>query len=355
MAIGIQPAGGEGGDEPGHLAHQAVQFQIFQLLLQSVRVHRAQLQDGLLRERDVHQDLGQLARQVGVVAVRAELAFERPFHRSAAGFRPFGFNLGQHLVDPIKVVVFFEQVDRCLRADPFHPGDVVGAVAGEGLEIHHLVGHHAQLGHHARLINQGWTTAACIRSSPHVHHGDVALVIHQLEEVAIAAEDAHAPAGLGSAVGQSAQHIVGLKSWSQAERQLQELAQDSLQLIQVLEEHLRRHIAMGLVVGIGFVPEGGFCSVKGNGDTLRLQPFAVIQQCLEKAIGDAGGPAILGGQPTVTSLAEGVEAAEGQGMAIHQQQQRFLLGVRHGFGQVRCQSVARLRPGRHVNEHPGAG
>ena len=86
---------------------------------------------------------------------------------------------------------------------------------------------------------------------------------------------------------------------------------------------VRGHITVGFVRLIRFVPEGGFGGVKGDHHAIGLQAFAVIQQRLEEAVGHAGGNAVLGAQATLTSFGEGVEAAESQGMAIHQQQQRL--------------------------------
>ncbi|CAI8152983.1 MAG: Uncharacterised protein [Synechococcus sp. CC9902] len=91
---------------------------------------------------------------------------------------------------------------------------------------------------------------------------------------------------------------------------------------------------MGFVVGIRFVAECGFGGVEGNRNTLWFEIFAVLQQCFEKAVGHAGRPPVLGGQPALSPLAEGIEAAEGQGMAIDQQQQRFGGSLGHGVGAV---------------------
>ena len=100
-------------------------------------------------------------------------------------------------------------------------------------------------------------------------------------------------------------------------------------MIQILEEHLRGHVTVGLVVGIRLVAEGGFRRVEGDGHTLGFQGFACVQKGLEEAVGDAGGAAVLGGQPPFAAFAEGVETAEGQGMAVHKQQQGLGGGLRH--------------------------
>ena len=78
---------------------------------------------------------------------------------------------------------------------------------------------------------------------------------------------------------------------------------------------------MGLVGGVRLVAEGGFGGVEGDHHPLGGEPFDVLQQRLEEAVGHAGGNPRLGAQPAVAALGEGIETAEGQGMAIHQQQQ----------------------------------
>ena len=236
-----------------------------------------------------------MAGEVGIVAIGAELSLESTLHGTATGFGTFGFNLLQHAINTVEVVVFLEKIDGRLGADPLHARDVVGAVAGESLEVHHLVGHHAELGHHAGFIDQGRSAALGVGSAPHVEHGDVPLVIHQLEQIPIPAEDAYAPARGGSTVGQGSQHVIGFVSRSQAEGELQAFAQDRLQLIQVLKEHLRGHIPMGLVVGIGLMAEGGLSGVEGDRHSFRFQAFAVVEQGFEKAIGHAGRPAVFCG------------------------------------------------------------
>ena len=351
MGVRRQSAAGEGGHEARDLADQAVEFQVLKLLLQSFTIHRAQLQNRLLGQGDVDEDFSEMAGEVGVVAIGAELSLQCALQGTTTGLGPLGFHFLQHAVHAVEVFVFLEQIDGRLGANPPHARDVVGAVAGEGLEVHHLVGHHAQLGHHAGFIDQGRSAALGIRSAPHVEHGNVPLVIHQLEQIPIPAENAHAPARGGSTVGQGSQHVIGFVSRCQAERKFQAFAQDRLQLIQVLEEHLRSHIAMGFVVGIGLMAEGGFSGVEGDGHPFRFQAFAVVEQGFEKAVGHAGRPAVFRGQSTLTAFAEGIETAKGQGVAVHKQQQGFLEGFRHGFGQVGSRSVALLRPRRKVDEY----
>jgi len=176
------------------------------------------------------------------------------------------------------------------------------------------------------------------------------LVIHQLEQIPIPAENANAPARGGCTIGKGPQHVIGLVSRRQAEGKFQTFAQDRLQLIQVLEEHLGSHIPMGFVVGIGLMSKGGLSGVESDRHPLWLETFAVVEKGFEKAISHAGRSAIFRGQSTLTSLAEGIETAKGQGVAIHQQQQGFFGGLRHGFGRSDLdQSRFFAHGGRSIN------
>ena len=188
---------------------------------------------------------------------------------------------------------------------------------------------HSEFRHDPLLVDQGRAAAAGVGASAHVHHRDVTGIVHQLKQIPIAAEDSHPPALVGGAVGQGAEHVISLEARRQAEGQLQLLAENLLELIQVLKEDRRRFVAVGLVVGIGLVPESRFRRVEGDRHSLGREGLAVLQQGLEESVGDAGGDSILRGQSALPSLAEGIEASEGQGVAIHQQQQGFVLGRAH--------------------------
>ena len=329
MAIGGQPTRGEGGHEGGNLAHQAVELQGLEPFGETVAIHWPQFKHGLLRQGDIHEDLGQLTGEIGVVAVMAELALERTLDRAAAGFGPFLLHFGQHPVHRIQVSVLLQEVDGGLGTDPLHTRDVVGAVTGQGLEVDDRSRCDAELGDDAFFLNQRRAAAPGIGTTTHVHHSDVAGVIHELKQVAVAAEDADTPACIGGSIGQGAKHVIRFKAGGETEGQLQLFPQNLLQLVEVLEEDLRRHISVRFVIGVCFVPKGWLRRVEGDGHPLRGEGFAVVEQGFEKAVGHARGDAVLGGKPPFASLAEGVEAAEGQRVAVHQQQQGFVVGGAH--------------------------
>ena len=110
------------------------------------------------------------------------------------------------------------------------------------------------------------------------------------------------------------------------------LAQDCLELVEVLKEHVRRHVTVGLVIGISLVTERGLCRVEGDGDPLGFQGLAGVEERLQEAVGDAGRPAIVRGQTAFPAFAEGVETAEGQGVAVHKQKEGLFNSLWHGWG-----------------------
>ena len=101
-----------------------------------------------------------------------------------------------------------------------------------------------------------------------------------MEQVAVAREDPHPPAGVGGPVGQGAQHVVGLEARCHRQRNVEALGQDLLQVGQICKKVLRRHIPVGLVGRIGLVAEGGFGRVEGHHQSIGLEAFAVVEQGL---------------------------------------------------------------------------
>ena len=157
LGIGCKAPLREGGHEAVDLAQQAVQFKILEPSAETIAVHCFQRQAGFLRQRNVHQDFGKLAGEVRVVAVVAQLGLECTFDGATTGFRAFCLHLLQRRVDGIQIDVLLQQIDRRLRAHALDAGNVVGAVSGEGLEVHDLVRHHTELGQHTFLTDQRWS------------------------------------------------------------------------------------------------------------------------------------------------------------------------------------------------------
>ena len=320
-----------------------MEFELLEAAGEDRAVHGAQRQAGLLGQGDVDQDLGEHARAIGVVPALAQLLQQGALEHLLwiLGLGPGLLQLLQRCVDAVHVVVGGQQVDGGLGPDTAHAWDVVGAVAGERLEVDHLLGRHAQLGEHPLAAHLGRAAVLRVGAATHVEHGDVTLVVDQLEQVAVAREDAHPPALVRGPIGQGAEHVVGLVAGGHCQGDVETLGQDPLQVGQILEKLFRRLVAVRLVGRVGLVAEGGLGRVEGHHQAIGLQPLAVVEQGLEEAVGDAGGDPCLGAQAAIAPLGEGVVAAEGQRMAVDQQQQGLGAGGHdfrghgfrgHGFG-----------------------
>ena len=200
----------ERGNESLHLPQQAVEFQILQARAEGIGVHRSQAQVWIVRQGNVHQNFRQFSGQIGVVVIVAKLALQGAFDRAAAGFGTLCLHLGERHVNGIEIAVFLEQIDRRFGAHPPYTGDVVGAVSGEGLEVNNLLRHHPKLAQYPLFVDQGRAAVFGVGTTTHVEDGDVALVIHQLEQVAIPGEDPHAPAFRRTALCKRPQHVIRL-------------------------------------------------------------------------------------------------------------------------------------------------
>ena len=204
-----------------------------------------------------------------------------------------------------------EQADGGFGTHALDSGDVVGGIACERFEVDHLLRGDAELGEYPVAANVRGPAVFGVGTTPHVEHGDIALVVDQLKQIPVAGEDPHPPALVGSPVGQGAEHVVGLVPRRHAERNVEGVFEDGLQVGQVCKEVLGGCVAVGLVGLVGHVPEGGLCRVKGNHHPLGGQALAVVEQGFEKAIGDRSGYALLGAQAPFTAFGKGVKTTKG--------------------------------------------
>ena len=100
-----------------------MQFQALQAGGQGLHVHHPEPQARLGGQGDVHQDLRQHPRAIGVFPIGQQLRLEAPLDRPLAILG--AGELVQSGVDAIEMAVFLEQGDRRFRAHPLHSRDVV--------------------------------------------------------------------------------------------------------------------------------------------------------------------------------------------------------------------------------------
>ena len=312
----IRGLAGENRGEVGHLAHQAEELQLLEAAGEGLGFDHTQLQPRLPGEGDIDQDLGQHPGAVGVLLVGPQLLDQGPFEGAVAGLGAIQAIEGG--IDAIHVLEGLEQADGGFRTHALHSRDVVGGIARERFEVHHLFRGNAELGDHPVAANVRGAAVFGIGAPSHVQHGNITVVVDQLEQIPVAREDPHPPALVGRPVGQGAEHIVGLIPGRHAEGNIQRFLEDGLQVGQVCKEVFGGRVAVGLVGPVGHVPEGGLCRVKGNHHPLGGQSLAVVEQGFEEAIGHRGGDAFLGAQAPITALGKGVKTPKGEGMAVDQ-------------------------------------
>ena len=136
-----------------------------------------------------------------------------------------------------------------------------------------------QFAEHPSFIDQAGTTVFGVRSTTHIEHGNVALIINQLKEVTVAGEDAYTPTISARLVGEGAEHIIGFIARGKAKGKLQVVFKDLLQLFEVLEKDVWRNITIGLVVDICLMAEGWLSCIKGDHNPLWAKTLAVVQEC----------------------------------------------------------------------------
>ena len=186
------------------------------------------------------------------------------------------------------------------RADAGHTGDVVDAVAHEGLDLDDLVGGDAELVH-----DLGGADGALLDG---IVHRDLA--VDELHQVLVGGDDGGAPALGGGGAGVAGDEVVGFElgelDGGDAEGGGGVADQGELR-----DEFRGGLVAVGFVVLVEIVAEGGSAGVEDDGD---VRPGVIGEEAGEHVgeaedgvDGDAVG-AVHGG--------EGVEGAEDEAGAI---------------------------------------
>src|SRR5690606_6928122 len=83
-------------------------------------------------------------------------------------------------------VVLGQELDGRLFANPLHAGDIVADVADEGFIVDYLVGPDAEVFHHT-----GRVVYLAAAARPARGQLDAGVVVHQLQQVAVAGDDVH--------------------------------------------------------------------------------------------------------------------------------------------------------------------
>ena len=190
-------------------------------------------------------------------------------------------------VDVFHRAVFAHKLQSGLLAHAGHTRDIVGAVAHEGLEIHHLRRVKAVfLPEHRGGIVDGLR-------APHagLDVADRGGVGDELEAVLVAGDDHAVPALFRTFYRDGAQNIVGLVA-----RHL--IAADAHGVQRLLQNrHLGRQFlghafALGLVAFVGLVAEGGLAPVKADAHSVGLLLIQHALQDVQETEDSVGGCAV---------------------------------------------------------------
>ena len=197
------------------------------------------------------------------------------------------------LVNGIQRAELRDELEGGLLTDAGDAGDVIRAVAHEGLDVHELVGADAVFLHKGSLVS--------------IHRGGIPCQQYvdarrdELKGVTVTREDVRA-AFLGGCLGHSGQRtedIVGLIALHGEDIHAQHLGKRTGH--RHLGAKLIGHgVATGLVFVVELMTKGRCLEIVGNGGIVGIEILDLTGQDVDQAVESVGGKAILVGQETDT-------------------------------------------------------
>ncbi len=228
-------------------------------------------------------ELGGLERQLEIAADGRELA--RQFERLeilAQALADFALDVLGVLDDLVERAVLVQPLGRGLGAHFRNARDVVGAVADEREVVHDLRRQHVELGLDAGAVE--------LRVEHRVDDRDV--VVHELGHVLVAGRDHDLHAVLRRALGERADHVVGLDALDAQQRQA-ECRNRLDQRVDLRAQVVRHGRAVRLVLLEQVVAEGASRRVHDDRDQVRVLLLEELVHHVEDAEHgtgrDAGG------------------------------------------------------------------
>ena len=225
------------------------------------------------------------------------------------------FHFRQMFINALQTLIFRQQADRPLFPNPGHPGNVVGTVPRQRLEIRLLRGGQPAVALcQFRLVINLAILGGVEQIHPHLRR-------NQLKGIPVAGQNHRVHPLRRRLPAQSPDNIIRLKPVNGIHRH----PKSHHQLPgppELRPQFRRRRLPLRLVVGKLLMPESGRRRVKGNGAMGRPP----VLQGPQKDIGKPIHPGyILPGAGNRHALPQGYgpERAMHHSMAIHQQQQRL--------------------------------
>ena len=272
-----------------------------------------QLQQLLVQDRPVEGPAGRVLRAEahGRIGADHRQAVAQPGVRLPLGKlfddAGLGLDIGELFIDGGHRPVLPDEGQGCLFPHPLHAGIVVGGIPHQRLQVDHVDGVEAVFG--PELLRGDVPSGGL--SHPGRHQLDGGAPVDELEGVLIAGDDHRIAPLLPVHPRHGAQKVVRLPAL--------QLVPPDVHGVQHLLQHrhldgqlLRHPLALGLVPGKGFVPEGGGAHVEGHRQPLGLFLVQQLEQDIEEAEDGVGGQALPGGQV----LAHTVKGPVDDGIAV---------------------------------------
>ena len=190
--------------------------------------------------------------------------------------------------DPFEIAVGVDQRGRRLDADARDAGHVVGGIAGERLDLDHLVGADAEfLGH------LGGADRARADGIEHAHART-----HELHHVLVGRDDDHLEAGLAGDARIGGDDVVGLEALDLDARDV-EGAGGLADKRELRDQVLGRRRPVGLVIGVDVVAEAGPALVEDDREVPGVATLDDIVHQLDEHVAKPGHGA--GGRPVAAA------------------------------------------------------
>ena len=233
------------------------------------------------RHRRVKPDGGKLKAQIRTLAAVLQLFKELALHI-----------LGREIfIDPVQGPVFGQKVRCGLRPHPGHAGDVVRAVAHQGLEIDQADGGKAILLRKGRRIIERGVGLPALGD----HELDPHVLVDELQAVAVAGDDDAVPARLAGFFGDGADDVVGLPALAGVDGDIHG-RKHLLHHGHLLGQLLRHAVAGGLVAVVAQVAEGGAVQIEGHTQAVGLLLGQHPVEDVQKAEDGVGVLPVPGGE-----------------------------------------------------------
>ena len=195
------------------------------------------------------------------------------------------------MVYPVQGAEFQQKVRGGFLPHTGHPGDIVGGIAHQGLQVDEAAGFKAVFLPEFLLVIEG--SAGLTGPGDHQLHMDV--FVNELQTVPVAGDNDALPAIVGADFAHGADDIIRLPPFTGIDGNVHG-GEHLLHNGHLLGQLLRHAVAGGLVALIALMAEGGPMEVEGHADRVRLLLLLHPLQNVQESIYGMGEEPLPGGQ-----------------------------------------------------------